>query len=233
MESMSRCPSNVIPHRKFNCVEGYFGVRGTGKSTLALHDHARKGYYYIAHDVGFNIPDTWPKELGGGPTGIKRYSSVKDAENGIKRDANGIHCIDIDDAMEVVLFGTRLAEKSLEQGGGDKGVPVIIHIDEICMATEANPMRMGDELRKVLARSRHLHVGVIFTTQTPHMCHYLMISLSTKVHLLRMTEKRDYKRLNEGGVPLDIAERSAYLDDHKRITYVMGSYRPKKGTEKK
>jgi hypothetical protein len=156
------------------------------------------GAYLFAHDLGWKIKDELPD---GRRVGIKRYESIKECEQAIASDARGVHCVATLDAKEVIELGSKTALASVKAHGGKIGIPSVVLIDEVVSAGDANPYRLGDELRATMALRRHRHTGIVWTCQSPNLCHYQMLALSTELVIFRLTSERDLKPLRDVGVP--------------------------------
>jgi hypothetical protein len=199
-----------------NVAIGVLGVPGTGKTTRAtvevlLLQREIGPVYVVAHDPGYRIPDTLPNGVS---TRITRHDSVEDAQEAMKANPGGIHAIATVDASDVIVYGSNLSKSSLEKNGGKQGIPTVIFVDEAVSAASASPYRLGEEMRELLALRRHKHVGIVWTSQSPQLCHYQMLSLSTKLVLFRITDGRALARLEQAGVPPEITSKLSSLPDH-------------------
>jgi hypothetical protein len=220
--------------RTFNVEIGVFGNVGTGKTEKALEEiikiQKREPIYVVAHDLSYNIPE---KLHDGNHTRVHRYRSIQEAEKAIVVAAGGIHAIACRDASEVVDLGKRVAHKSLLrhtpgatlaakekaiQDGNGVGIPCIVYFDEIVNAEQASRYRIGDELGQFIAQRRHLHCGLIFTSQFPRQCHYSLGTMATDIIFFNLDSEKDIKKLYEDfGVPEEIARKARSLKGHQYI----------------
>lgn len=215
--------------RSFNFEMGAFGLPGSGKTEESLRRIVamcrKEQFYVIAHDLGCNIPK---KLYDGTETGVIRHKSIAECASSLKSRPSGIHAIDVEDCTEVVLFAKSVARASLIKNtpgglkavddGEGRGIPVIIYIDEIVNAQEASPHRLGDEMRKILTGRRHANCGIVFTSQSPHLCHYALGSQATDILIFRLNDDEDIKRLYKRmNVPRQIAEQAKSLPKHEFI----------------
>lgn len=159
-------------------------------------EYGRIPAYCLAHDLGWKLPNTLPD---GRETFIRRHDSIRAAQQQLASDPRGIHSISCLDAGEVIEYGTRLSSASLASGNGHFGIPTVILIDEIVSAQDANPYRLGEGIRKALALRRHAHIGLLWTTQSPRLCHFQMLGLSTEIVAFRLHHKKDLDILGEVG----------------------------------
>jgi hypothetical protein len=194
---------------------GALGVPGTGKSTWALHrvrtlQHELR-CYAVAHDPSFRLPDEFPN---GQPSGVRRFGSVSEARATIATDPRGVIAIATADAGEVVDFACEISDASMK-ANSDDGQPCIVLVDEIVSAEQASSYRLGEQFRQLLALRRWKHVGVVWTSQSPQLCHYQLLSLSTELALFRVTDKRALRRLVEAGVDEETVNLLPRLPDHK------------------
>lgn len=195
-----------------------FGVPGTGKTTYATAEAERisRFAYVLAHSGG-TLPDVYPD---GRKPKIKEYENVKSALLGISRDPSGINLIH-SSASDVIDLGVRIAAASLENNGGDRGVPVLLFVDEVVAADEMNAYRLHPTMKQLVALRRHKNVGVLFTSQHPNLCHYQMIALATEVTFFRVIHEDAIRKFRKIGVPRHIVERipTLSLKQHERITW--------------
>lgn len=193
------------------------GKPGSGKSEYAVRRAllmARTPCYVVAHDVGWKIPDTLHD---GTPTYVKRHRDAQAAREAINKDPKGIHAISSADAEPVFQLARELAAHSLEANGGDKGVPVLLVIDEVVSAGICDPNRLDPGFKRLLAERRHDHVGILSTCQSARMLHNQVVTLATEVVLFRITDKRDQKRLVEAGLDEELVASIGNLPPHKFV----------------
>jgi hypothetical protein len=174
----------------------------------------RAGAYVLAHDLGWKLPERFPD---GKPTGIKRYDSIAAARNALASDARGVHCVATLDAGEVIALGHQIAKKSLDQNQGTSGIPVVVLIDEMVSAADANPYRLQQAMRESLALRRHRHTGIVWTSQSPNLCHYQMMAIGTELVVFRLTNESDLKPLMRAGMSEQECEVVKTLPDHQYI----------------
>lgn len=222
--------------RTYNRMVACFGIPETGKSQKAiefiLNEQATEQVYVFAHDPGYNIP----KVLHDGrPTNVIRHDSVAEAKESIKTKAGGIHAIACEDASEVITLAKEVAYASLvantpggpaaiKEGEG-RGVPVIVFLDEIVNAQEASPYRLGNQLKQLVTARRHEHIGIIYTAQSPKLCHYALSTMVTDVYCFRLLDEKDVEHLVKRiHVPQDLAESAFNLsiDNHEYFHYQPG-----------
>lgn len=215
--------------RTFNLEMAVFGAVGSGKSEYAIGQildlRKKEDFYVIAHDAGYSIPRVLHD---GRKTGVIRHKSIADCDLSLQTRPGGIHAIAVEDAGEVITFGQEVAYASLLQNtpGGEKavedgeghGVPVIIYVDEIVRAQQASPHRLGPEMANALVCRRHLHCGFVFTSQSPHLCHYSLGSQATDIVIFHLNDDEDVKRLYKRmNVPRAEAEKAKNLKEHEYI----------------
>lgn len=220
LKDIKRDKDGNVTYREWNVAWAYLGVPGTGKSTCAIADVMREctPCIIIVHDPNWFVPEELPPGLGvKGKLNVKRYMSIEEAKRGIASDAGAIHCICIEDAADVIELAKRVGEASIIRGGGDKGIPVIVVIDEIVMAHDASPHRLGKEFRKLLAQRRHYHLGLVYTTQHPHYCHYSLLAMANRVKMFRLTDVRSRRALMNASIDEQHLAKLASLPDHQCI----------------
>jgi hypothetical protein len=209
-----------VDRGSFNEWEIVVGIPGTGKTTYAValaEQKAARGYVF-AHTAG-----TFPRKMPGGrKPRVREWESVAACRAGLARgECRGVINLIAGDASAVIAFGLEVARKSMEQGGGERSIPVTIFIDEVVAAAELNPYRIDDEVRQLVALRRHMNVGFLATTQSPQLCHYQIMALATKLHLFRVTHRAALKRLEDIGVPASTTAIVARLskDRHERVEW--------------
>lgn len=225
--------------RSFNLEMGCFGLPESGKSDYAIRYildlQQREQFYIIAHDAGYSIPR---KLYDGRETGVIRYESAEDCALGLREDLKGkhvIHAITSPDAGETIALGKKVAWASLVKNtpgglevvkeGEGRGIPVIIYVDEIVRSQDANPHRLGQEMRELVACRRHFNCGFVFTSQSPHLCHYALGTQATDVVIFRLNDDEDVKRLYKRmNVPRETAEKAKTLKKHEHIHVKPGKY---------
>ena len=107
--------------------------------------------------------------------------------------------MDVLDAGEVIEYGKKVAAAGLLANQGRGGPPCIILIDEIVSAADANPYRLGEGLRQGLALRRHKNIGLVWTAQSPNLCHHQLLALGTELVVFRLFSKRDLDTLETVG----------------------------------
>jgi hypothetical protein len=167
----------------------------------------------VCHSAGW-IKDRLPD---GRSANIVRHESIDAFLECLQVSGKGIHVIAVEDAGEVVNVGWRMAELSLELNGGDKGTPVIVFIDEAVAADDIDTYRLSGNMKKLIALRRHKNVGLVFTTQSPQLCHYQMFALCTELALFRVKHRKALNKLLDVGIDPDIVERMPMLPNHHYI----------------
>ncbi len=191
------------------------GKKGCGKTEWSLGillDFARTPCYVVAHDLGWKIPDTLHD---GRPTHVIRVSSAEEAREGMKAGKHGIYAISSEDALEVLHLAQEVAEASLEQHGGDKGVPCFFYCDEVVSAGLMDPNHIDPEFRRAMAEARHRHIGILVGVQSARMLHNTLLTLATHAQLFQITDAEDHKRLIRVGIAPEAAMRTAKLPPHE------------------
>lgn len=174
--------------------------------------YAKQPAYVFAHDLQWKIPDALPD---GRPTGIVRHDSLGACVTTLRSDPTGIHCVATEDAGDVVELAIRTADTSLKRNEGRGGIPGLVLIDEIVSAADADSYRLGGPLKQAMALRRHLNIGIIWTSQSPNLCHYQMMAIGSELVIFRLTNKRDIKPLMDAGVsPEEIALIKELPDYH-------------------
>lgn len=210
-----------IVARSFNVCIGVLGSPGTGKSTYALAraiEYGKTPAYLLAHDQGWKLPDNLPN---GRPTGLKRYQNFGEAQRGLASEPGGVHCISTvnGDAGQVIEYGVKLSAAALRANGGKGGPPTIILIDEVVSAADANPYRLGEGIRQSMALRRHQNVGIIWTAQSPRLCHYQMLAMGTELVCFRLHHKKDLDALEQVGLSDIQLDTIRTLPDHHFIIH--------------
>jgi len=189
-----------IAARTLNVAIGCVGAPGTGKSTYALARLLEYGRilpaYCIAHDVGWKLPDTLP---GGRQTGIIRHDSFSSAQSRLASDPRGVHAITCTDAGPVIEYGMKLAGESLRKNNGVSGFPVMIMIDEIVSMSGATPNRFEQLIKEMLVLRRHKNIGILWTAQSPRLCHNQLLGQATEIIVFRLNHKKDFDTLADVG----------------------------------
>jgi hypothetical protein len=224
----------MMKRRELDLIVGYVGVAGTGKSTSATHRLMLLGKqcYTLAHDANASLPDTLPD---GTPTGLIRYSSkpvyeleaqekeekrqLAELRKNLKRHPHGIHAVSSRDAAPLLRLACEVSAKSFEAHGGERGTPCCVLVDEIVACDDATPHRLGPTLRDVLARRRHLGIGLLWTAQSPRLCHYQLFALSTELVMFRINDPRDIQHMVKSGVPERYALQLPSLPKHHCLVY--------------
>lgn len=195
------------------------GVPGTGKSTWALQRALQLGRtpaYVLAHDPAWRLPDKLPN---GRPSGIQRHETIAQVQHALATAPAGVHAVACADGGEVVRAGVQLGKASLTAGGEQRGVPVVVLLDEAVATAGASPHRLGDELRELLATRRHLHVAIIITAQSPNLTHYAFLGLATELVVFRLVDDRSLAALERVGVPREKLSQIRALPNFRAITH--------------
>lgn len=219
-----------VQHRQYNVAVGFIGTVNTGKTTAATSYcvELAKDAYVLAHDVGWSIPTRLPD---GREVRVIRHSSIEAGEKYIAQygGQEAIHAFECS-AEDVIKLGERLADSSLRAAGGyDRPAhPVVIFIDEAVLAIkDMSPQRMSPRMQELLARRRHKHIGVVWTTQHPGFVHYMMLSMGTQVYVFRCEGHQAQERLAQAGIPDELIDEVQYLEDHHYVVYTFGQLRPR------
>lgn len=215
-----------IEYRKFNLLEGFIGTVGCGKTEAAvfrLLELQKIPVYVIAFDPDGNIPE----ELHDGTeTGVSRHETIEECKIGVRDEPACIHSIEGESFEDVLAYAEALALASLARYGtrensGDpiKGIPVVLYIDEGVLVDDADSHRIGDELKKFIARRRHKHVGLIYTIQDPTWIHKSILTLATRNHffLIEGDDQLNFLRRRVGIKP-DAIERIRNLKRYQSET---------------
>lgn len=169
----------------------------------------------VAHDVGWKTPDALHD---GRTTYVRRYGSAAEARAAIARDPRGFHSISSPSALEVAELAKEIAAASLEKNGGTKGHPCILYIDEIVSAEVCDPHHMDPSFKRLLAESRHEHIGIVAGVQSARLLNNQLLTMATHVQLFQITDKRDHMRLIECGIDEEVVMQTRQLPPHKSIT---------------
>lgn len=194
-----RPTAHGIERGSFNVCIGVVGAPGSGKSTYALARATQLSResraYLLVHDLGHKLPDRFP---GGQPTGIVRHDSVEECRDRLRNDPRGAHCIPTEDAEDVIDLACEVAQQSMDDHGG-RGYPAIVLIDEAVSAADTNPYRLGSALKQTMALRRHRNVGILWTSQSPNLCHYQMLCIGTEIVSFRLYHAKDFAALERAG----------------------------------
>ncbi len=206
-----------------NEVHAYIGGPGTGKTIelLTKATELQRGAYVLAHDPNLDFAQVFPKghKMEGKPIPLKRYETLSAIRKALTIDPRGIHCTH-GDPTELVSLAIEIAEQEQKEvNGKTMGIPVYVCVDEIVSWHEAKRNRIGTFLEDFLARRRHYHVGLLYGAQYPRMMHYSLLHQANHIHMFRMNEQPDLKRLLEGGVPQAIITQVQQLGKFKHVTY--------------
>jgi len=211
---------------KWNVCVGFLGKPGAGKTEGAVRyalDLSRKpGCYIVCHDNGWRVPESLHD---GRATGVRRHEQTADAvaSLGNPKTARGIHCVPSDDAEEVISIAEAVAEASLEAHGGSCGYPSLVFLDEVVAAGVCRPNYLSPSMQHLLTLRRHKNVGVVWTCQTARMVHNQLLTLATELYIFRLTDRRDFDRLEEAGIPPDCIVAIGKLPPYKCIRVNMGN----------
>lgn len=195
------------------------GRPGTGKSQfatrLALEYASKPGCYIVAHDVNWRLP---AKLHDGKVTGIRRHKSVAEVTAALaSRDPRGIHCVPSSDAGPVIEIARATSAASLEKHADETGYPAIVLIDEIVAAGMCKPAYLADPMVQLITQRRHYNVGLIWTCQSARMVHNQLISLATTLFIFKLTDKKDFDRLEEAGISPEVCEQVRKLPNYKHV----------------
>jgi hypothetical protein len=135
-------------------------------------------------------------------------------------DPRGVNCIATTDAGPVVEYASKYSGESLKRNGGKSGIPSIVLIDEIVSAADANQYRLGQGLKDILALRRHRNVGIIWTSQSPRLCHYQLMAMGTELVIFRLHHKKDLDELAKVGLTPQEIDKVTKLPDHHHIVHL-------------
>ncbi len=181
-------------------------------------DYAKIPAYIVAHDLGHKIPDALHD---GRRTYVRRFPSVVDARPEFKKDPRGIWSISSPSAGEVMDWANEIAETSLEKNGGEQGHPCIFFIDEAVSAEICDPHYIDPKFKQFIMECRHRNVGVVLGTQSPRILHNLLFTQATHVEIFKITDKKDFARLEECGVSPEVLAEVRNLQPHESITVAL------------
>jgi hypothetical protein len=208
-----------VPRGSFNVCIGVLGAVGSGKSTYAIAramQYAQQPAYVFAHDLGWKIPETLPD---GRPTGVIRHDSIDECVAQLRKDPRGIHCIGTEDAGEIVDLAIATADRSLMANERRGGIPAVVLIDESVSAGDADPYRLGSSLKSAMALRRHKNIGIIWTSQSPNIVHYQMMSIGSELVVFRLKNKRDLTPLMNAGFSEEEIQTITELPDYSYIVH--------------
>ena len=211
-----------IPRGSHDVLEIAVGRRGTGKSTWAL----RRAYaicsqsYMLVHDPSYSFPARLPGER---VDRVARHDRLDGAIAAIERTGGGIHSVPCEDAGLVLEAAIDVAERSLAKHGGFLGIPCTVVIDEAALWDEADARKAGGLLKRVIATSRHLHVGLILTIQHSKMMTGRLLALATRIAVFQTTDDSSIERLRECGFPAEWEARARALERYQYIEFFPGS----------
>lgn len=195
------------------------GVRGVGKSTYALGEAVRLGRtpaYVLAHDPGYRLPERLPN---GQRVVIHRHATIDAGTAALGAHPGGVHAFAVADGAEVLALGKTVSEASLQSNKGTHLVPAVVLLDEGVAVAEANPHRLGDQMRQDIALLRHANVALIITAQDPRYIHYSLPALSTEVVLFRLNDADAIKRVIRMGVPPALAAKAQHLGKYQFVKH--------------
>jgi hypothetical protein len=175
--------------------------------------------YVLGHDLGWKIVETLPD---GRETGIVRHESTAALLGAIATDPRGIHCLACEDAGEVIEVGITISRTSLDANEGTRGTPTVVLIDEAVSAGDADPYRLGGPLKKAMALRRHHNLGIIWTCQSPNLCHYQMMAIGTELVCFRLTHEKDLNKLRDVGLNEKQIQTIKQLPDHHYLIHKFG-----------
>lgn len=208
---------------KVNEVHAFIGPPGTGKTVymLEMSTELQKKAYVIAHDPNLDFPETFPEghRWAGKPIPIIRHENLSSIRRRLTIDPRGIHTTH-GDPTELVKLAIEISQQEQrEYHGKVMGIPVYVGIDEIVSWHEAKRNRIGPFLEDFLARRRHYHVGLLYGAQYARMMHYSLLHQANRIHLFRMNEAADLKKLQEGGIPEESIQQIQKLSRYQHLTY--------------
>lgn len=216
-------PAAGVEKGQWNHAIIVLGVPGCGKSTYALArliQLCQTPAYGLAHDPGWRLPAKLPDGMP--DPKLHRHETIEAGRAAIARDGSGVHAFAVADGQEVLAFGRALSEASLAKGGGDRGTPVVVLLDEGVATESASPYRLGGPMREGLALRRHRHMAIIMTAQDPRLIHYAMVGLSTEIVMFRLRDDRALAELERMGVPSETTARLRGLPNYHYIVQKLG-----------
>lgn len=111
----------------------------------------------------------------------------------------------------------------MEAHGGDRGYPSLAFLDEVVAAGVCRPNYLSPSMQHLLTLRRHKNVGVVWTCQTARMVHNQLLTLATELYIFRLTDRRDFDRLEEAGLDPKCIAAIGQLPPYKCIRVNMGN----------
>lgn len=212
----------MVTRGKWNVCFGAVGIPESGKTTwavtqlLRIADHNE--CWIVAHDPDRRIP---PRLPSGREVVVIHHPSVEAAAQAMRTSPAGIHAIDVEDAYEVVTFATRLAGASLKANANQRGVPVLVYLDEAVKVREMSPHAAPHKLLAVVTGRRHLNVGIVWGSQSPQFVHNQVIGQGNQLAMFRVPQ-RALKNLADSGVPEDVLRQLPTLRQYECRVHQFG-----------
>jgi hypothetical protein len=195
---------------QYNEAVAVFGAPGMGKSYFMEYFliERSKHCYIIAYDPTHSYKHN--------PHLVHRYNTPQELlGQGLKRNPQGIHCLDFADPETVLQTAISLCNTLKQQGSN---TPVILAIDEATgFDTMMSPFRIHPSFQKAYLWRRHYRLGFVFGSQRPQAIHQTLYDSCTDMVLFRLTNKQAHKRLLEFGCPEEIVNQLGTLPKYQHL----------------
>jgi hypothetical protein len=186
----------VTERGSFNHLTICLGRRGTGKSTRALEVAVElsRYCYVLVVDPAWSFPSRLPGER---VDRVARHDDTGSAVAAIEREGGGIQVTPDVNPDHVLVQATAVAKRSLDANDGQRGVPVVVVVDEAVLWQSSDPTRAGRVLTECVALGRHRNVGIVLTCQSSRLLTYQLLTLATEIDVFRTRDWKALKRLAE------------------------------------
>lgn len=177
------------------------GSPGCGKSTWLVQrviNIARDtGCVVVGYDPGYRVPVS----INGRTLPVARFDSVAAIHAALRVEARRVCLLAAGECGELVAYARRLSAASLSLHGGQRGVPVIVLLDESVLIEGADTYRLDPDMRALLTGRRHENIGLATTMQTAGIAHKTLLSLATEIACFRIADPVTIARLRACGIP--------------------------------